>query len=54
MNRKIGGSIPPGSLGIVSYFVLDCVLVQSWIRRKFRLSKDLSEVFRFCCLSVIE
>ena len=54
MNQKNGGLSPPGSLGIVFCFDLDCMLVQNRIRCKTCLSKNLSEVFRFCCFSVNE
>ena len=49
-----GGLSPPGSLGIVFCFDLDCMFVENRIRCKTCLSKNLSEVSRFCCFSVNE
>ena len=54
MNRKTGGFSSPGSLGIVFCFDFDCMFVQSRIRCKTCLSKNLSDFYRFCCFSVNE
>ena len=52
VNRKVGGSSPPRSVGI--FFDFDCILVQSWIGSEACLSQDLFEVYYFCRLSVNE
>ena len=54
VNRKVGGSDPPRSVGIVFCFGFDCVLVQSWIRSENCLSQDVFEFYYFSRLPVNE